>query len=210
MNIASIPKENKAEKEAIEQTLKVLIYTYGFDPQLSKDAVEAITDKSDVTAAYNWILDQNKVEDRGGPIYPKTDCPHLEKHLKVIPDMLTIENTFQSCCSHYEELERLGGPEPLGDAKGYPFVDDLGNVTCPPGENWKCLECNLTRCSRYVNGHALDHWEKTKEECKDGEGHCIAISLADLSVWCYICQSYVVHDMLDPCVKKLQKLKFSD
>ena len=88
-------------------------------------------------------------------------------------------------------------------------MDDLGNVTCPPGENWMCLECGLVRCSRYVNGHCMDHWEKTVKD-GDDEGHCIAASFADLSVWCYKCESYIIHDSLDVVIKKLQELKFPD
>ena len=77
-------------------------------------------------------------------------------------------------------------------------------LSCPTtGENWLCLECGALLCSRYANGHAKLHYEDTKEEgavlagaaknngggSKSEEGHCIAVSLADLSVWCYECNA---------------------
>ena len=38
-------------------------------------------------------------------------------------------------------------------------------------------------CGRYVNQHMVVH--------KDSAGHMMALSLADLSVWCYLCDSYI-------------------
>merc|ERR1712188_198494 len=39
-------------------------------------------------------------------------------------------------------------------------------------------------------------------------GHCLALSLSDLSVWCYECESYVQHENLAPLVKQMELLKF--
>jgi len=39
--------------------------------------------RQDVTQCYNWILDNNHdIEDHGGPVVPKLDCPHLKHHVK--------------------------------------------------------------------------------------------------------------------------------
>jgi len=43
---------------------------------------------------------------------------------------------------------------------------------------------------------------------KEATGHCIAISLADLSVWCYECNAYLHHDSLVGLMKRLEALKF--
>lgn len=53
------------------------------------------------------------------------------------------------------------------------------------GENWICLQCFQVFCSRYVNGHMVQHGEAS--------GHKIALSFADLSVWCYGCDDYIDH-----------------
>ena len=71
---------------------------------------------------------------------------------------------------------------------------------CPNGENWLCLHCGVVRCSRYVNGHCKDHAEES--------GHCIAVSLEDLSVWCYRCSAYLTHPSLDDTLRTLESLKF--
>ena len=49
------------------------------------------------------------------------------------------------------------------------------------GENWLCLSCGEVHCSRYVNEHMVHHNAQT--------GHPITISYADISVWCYSCDS---------------------
>ena len=103
--------------------------------------------------------------------------------------------------------------------------------SCPAGENWLCLECGALLCSRYANGHAKVHYEDTKEEGKAyddatmamggsmlssanakaaaaEEGHCIAVSLADLSAWCYECNAYLHHPKLNVLTKHLEGVKF--
>jgi NAD-dependent deacetylase sirtuin 2 len=95
--------------------------------------------------------------------------------------------------------------------------------SCPQGENWLCLTCGALLCSRYANGHAKMHWEDTKAEddldlavgkpgmnysSEHNSGHCVAVSLGDLSVWCYECQSYLLHPTLDSITKKLEGMKF--
>ena len=96
--------------------------------------------------------------------------------------------------------------------------------TCP-SENWLCLTCGALLCSRYANGHAKMHWEDTKSEETAGlefavgktgmnysnehnVGHCVAVSLGDLSVWCYECGAYLMHPSLECITKKLENIKF--
>lgn len=100
-------------------------------------------------------------------------------------------------------------------------------VACPKGENWLCLTCGQVFCSRYVNGHGLQHWKDTVSSSEGpappltstsddaataaSEGHCVAVSLADLSVWCHVCGAYLVHDetILKPIVSQLEQWKFA-
>ena len=64
-----------------------------------------------------------------------------------------------------------------------------------------CLFCGETRCSRYANGHAISHHQMTKADEESSThvssvmlgaslplGHFLALSLMDLSVWCYECK----------------------
>ena len=73
-----------ARLDAIEKLTNV----FGFDTRTAARAVEAIDDKTDITAAYNWILDHGG-DDKGGPIVPIHDCPHVDQKLvKVTPEIL--------------------------------------------------------------------------------------------------------------------------
>ena len=67
-------------------------------------------------------------------------------------------------------------------------------------EAWLCLYCGETRCGRYSKKHALDHFERTK--------HHLALGLADLSTWCYLCNAYVEHEAIDPLVETVRRAKF--
>ncbi len=93
-------------------------------------------------------------------VVPKEDCPHhANLNLSSIKDKLNYE-TITSVCSK-----------------------------CQDGsENWLCLECDSTFCSRFVNSHMSEHFAEV--------GHSIALSLTDASFWCYSCDSYVnSHDL---------------
>ena len=57
------------------------------------------------------------------------------------------------------------------------------------GEVWICLKCTEVFCSRYVHGHMAKHNTEV--------GHPICFSFADFSYWCYECDSYVIHKLLD-------------
>ncbi len=52
-------------------------------------------------------------------------------------------------------------------------------------ENWYCLACSQVFCGRYVNGHMAEHFKES--------GHGVALSFADLSFWCYFCDSYIIN-----------------
>lgn len=56
-------------------------------------------------------------------------------------------------------------------------------------ENWICLICNRTYCSRFVKGHMAEHYDETR--------HPMVLSFSDISVWCYECDSYVHNPILD-------------
>ncbi|VDK81736.1 unnamed protein product [Litomosoides sigmodontis] len=67
-------------------------------------------------------------------------------------------------------------------------------------EQWVCLTCYSVNCGRYVAGHAVHHQILT--------GHSMALSLTDLSVWCYPCESYVHHEILIPAKNAAHQSKF--
>jgi len=222
------------------------------------------------------------VEDHGGPVVPKLDCPHLKHHVKfriqngrmqivnndenngtmVNPlseefQRLCLEgNLMTSPCQYSSGVlsnkgasrKRLRSEDEkdkiaLGRLKCEEDYDELNednnmegeccskvssSPKCSKGENWLCLECGALMCSRYANGHAKMHYEDTKEEASAkmadksnsdiseeanvgvGAGHCVAVSLADLSVWCYECNAYLQHPSLEALTKHLEEIKFGN
>lgn len=65
-------------------------------------------------------------------------------------------------------------------------LDSRGPIcaTCPASDEvWICACCGTIGCSRFQAGHAAVHARES--------GHHIAISWADMSVWCYMCESYL-------------------
>ncbi|CAI5448176.1 unnamed protein product [Caenorhabditis angaria] len=69
-------------------------------------------------------------------------------------------------------------------------------------EVWTCLTCYQSHCGRFVNEHAIRHYETTN--------HPMALSLADLSAWCYPCESYVHNPVLTPAKSSAHESKFGN
>ena len=185
------------------QTVETLTSVFGFDSEVAKSAVDTVG--PDATACYNYILDENMAEDKGGAIYPIDNCPHLERHCKISKSQIPNRPMQVPCCG--------GGGGGIGSNSNAVVAGLKGDKemdgSCPLGENWLCLQCGKVHCSRYVNGHCAEHWEYSKTN-DDNEGHCIAVSFADLSVWCYECQSYIRNEkLLTPLLKQLEEYKFS-
>lgn len=68
------------------------------------------------------------------------------------------------------------------------------------GECWVCLRCYEVHCGRYINEHMLFHGLETE--------HPLVLSYADLSVWCYPCESYVHHADMLPAKRAAHVSKF--
>jgi histone deacetylase 6 len=62
--------------------------------------------------------------------------------------------------------------------------------------------CNKVFCSRFVHGHMVDHNASSQ--------HPLALSMADLSVWCYGCDFYVDNQALLPFKSLLHLNKFGE
>jgi histone deacetylase 6 len=69
-------------------------------------------------------------------------------------------------------------------------------------ENWICLTCHGVFCSRFVNSHMVEHFEKSK--------HPMVLSFSDLSIWCYACDAYVENEILNEAKASACKSKFGE
>ena len=75
-------------------------------------------------------------EDSGGSVIPSQKCPHI----------------FSSA------LDRDGF---LSDSSLVETFKEPCDICQDSNENWICLSCRMPVCSRFVNGHAEEHWIDT-------------------------------------------------
>lgn len=165
------------------------VISMGFSKDKAEQAVAALGPGATAEAAVAWLLD-NGEEDKGGSVQFKV-------------------------CQHVDEL-RFQRLQPAEDLK----LEKTCKHGCDSHENWLCLHCGEARCGRYGNKHSIKHWEETRRTEESGitvadaaagikaRGHCLAMGLNDLSIWCYECQSYVEHEQLQPLYQRMQELKF--
>jgi hypothetical protein len=57
------------EESNIHSTCQTLVEVFGFSMERALIAVNALSDKSDVQLAWNWLLDHGE-QDSGGPVIP--------------------------------------------------------------------------------------------------------------------------------------------
>ncbi|XP_038578558.1 histone deacetylase 6 [Micropterus salmoides] len=69
-------------------------------------------------------------------------------------------------------------------------------------ENWTCLTCYQVFCGRYVNEHMVTHGVVSE--------HPMVLSFSDLSVWCYLCESYVHNQTLFEAKNAAHWAKFGE
>ena len=216
------------------QCMEHLTSIFQFTPQQAQNAINVVG--ADVTVCYNYILDHESTAlDKGGAIYPKYDCPHISQCIHHDHELNQYynyncfdehnnedNNNNNNRCTYIQDEQHQ--QHDCGSKRKSEIIDGL---FCPKGENWICLTCNAIRCSRYVNGHCKDHWKNTKRQQEEEEdkkvgdtacitartdriGHCIALSLQDLSVWCYECNAYIIHPDLTKIVNKFEHAKFAN
>jgi len=117
---------------------------------------------------------QKPVIQTGFSVAPREDCPHFSNQTVFgIIEKITPAFRANTC------------------------------TTCKDqSENWICLNCGQTFCSRYVKGHSSEH--------NKSSGHSVTMSFSDLSIWCYECDDYITHPFLSVFVKELYKAKFGE
>ncbi|CAH8530062.1 unnamed protein product [Schistosoma margrebowiei] len=83
-----------------------------------------------------------------------------------------------------------------------PDINSLCSNCNHSSENWVCLSCYAVYCGRYANSHMIEHFTITK--------HSIVLSYADLSTWCYECESYVHNEVLLNMKRAVYQVKFGE
>ena len=213
--VATASNTDNQEDATLAQAMyavESLVQLFGFSYEAANEAVNAVG--VDITACSNWILNQGLGQDEGGAIYPIDPCEHvqydhsdanspisqlLKEHGDSITSTATIKSIFQIPCVYEPPPSKTDSD--VGRLKSDQTASD-SSTSCPMGENWICLTCAKILCSRYINGHGVCHWEDTH--------HSVAVSLADLSVWCHSCQAYIKtnEEPLKPLLRTIEEIKF--
>ncbi|KAI8099649.1 uncharacterized protein BX664DRAFT_355050 [Halteromyces radiatus] len=90
----------------------------------------------------------------------------------------------------YAVEPRLDCPHlPITTKEQSVFLDQPCQQCNDETENWQCLTCNIVLCSRYRQAHMQAHVGSSR--------HPVCLSYSDLSFWCFDCDSYVTHPVLD-------------
>ncbi|KAF6122503.1 ubiquitin specific peptidase 44 [Phyllostomus discolor] len=70
-------------------------------------------------------------------------------------------------------------------------------VDCNTTESvWACLSCSHVACGRYIEEHALKHFQESS--------HPVALEVNDMYVFCYLCDDYVLNDNASGDLKLLR------
>lgn len=117
---------------------------------------------------------------------------------------MVFPGTFAEPCPHLKNIASKPPaiPIPTDALCQHPDCGCAGK-----GDNWICLEegCMKVFCGRNKCKHMLKHSEETAHE--------VALSLNDLSTWCYRCQAFLDHSgnsQLLSIFEYFHRLKFGD
>uniref|UniRef100_UPI0037E8599D histone deacetylase 6 isoform X1 n=2 Tax=Semicossyphus pulcher TaxID=241346 RepID=UPI0037E8599D len=97
-------------------------------------------------------------------------------------------------CPHLDAIK----PLPPSGIDVFQSCQDCGS----DAENWTCLTCYQVLCGRYVNEHMVTHGVVSE--------HPMVLSFCDLSVWCYLCESYVHNQILFEAKNAAHFAKFGE
>lgn len=72
-------------------------------------------------------------------------------------------------------------------------------VDCNTTESiWACLSCSHVACGRYIEEHALKHFQESS--------HPVALEVNEMYVFCYLCDDYVLNDNATGDLKLLRNM----
>ncbi|XP_021543207.1 ubiquitin carboxyl-terminal hydrolase 44 [Neomonachus schauinslandi] len=101
--------------------------------------------------------------------------------------MLTMDK-----CKHIGQL-RLAQDHSILNPQKWHCVD------CNTTESiWACLSCSHVACGRYIEEHALRHFQESS--------HPVALEVNEMYVFCYLCDDYVLNDNATGDLKLLRSM----
>ncbi|KAM8935425.1 ubiquitin carboxyl-terminal hydrolase 44 [Lycaon pictus] len=101
--------------------------------------------------------------------------------------MLTMDK-----CKHIGQLQLAQDHSILNPQKWH-------CVDCNTTESiWACLSCSHVACGRYIEEHALKHFQESS--------HPVALEVNEMYVFCYLCDDYVLNDNATGDLKLLRNM----
>ncbi|XP_045868379.1 ubiquitin carboxyl-terminal hydrolase 44 isoform X2 [Meles meles] len=95
-------------------------------------------------------------------------------------------------CKHIGQL-RLAQDHSILNPQKWHCVD------CNTTESiWACLSCSHVACGRYIEEHALKHFQESS--------HPVTLEVNEMYVFCYLCDDYVLNDNATGDVKLLRSM----
>lgn len=150
---------------------------------------QAVTEK-------RWGLQKQKMAEGGQAevpgfsVAPSPNCPHVAaSSFQIYPDLVVSDTGALGKAPRKNLYSENCACNTCGDAE----------------ESWVCLLCGFSGCSRYKACHMVDH---VKDKSNEHSGTVIAISLADLSTWCFACDDYITHPKLEIVFREFHRGKF--
>jgi len=195
--------------EFLSFTEEVCVSFYGF---YSEPGV-TLAVPQERTSVFTYLISIDPLAER--PVWEVNTLPEFESHVQEfiantvpLPHLAHRERESQKMQAVSEQLSACADPLfPMPDMTGWHAVCPLATCThaeslqafsglcvdtaapCAEegcgniGENMLCLSCGAVRCGRHVQGHMIAHNTLT--------GHPLVVGFADLSFWCYPCESYI-------------------
>lgn len=115
---------------------------------------------------------------------PRSDCPHLV----TLDANSTPNGNIILKERHYLNLINVVFFFSISAINTKSLCQKCDPTTEKRVENWICLLCFETYCSRFIQEHMLFHHLETD--------HALALSYSDLSVWCFKCDDYIDNPIL--------------
>lgn len=142
--------------------------------------------------------DSGDERDRNDENSKSSKCAHITKAIDFAKVKKYIkQNGFTVSCVECDKQKRenptIEGAND-GDDEGY------------DRSLWMCLRCGQQFCGRFVNKHAIAHYEKAHSDL-----HAIVVNTTTFNIWCYMCDDEMAedsHKRLLECVSFVRKESF--
>ena len=137
-----------------------------------------------------------------GYVHPKATCEHLDEHVKIV-ECVSVGIKFNIWTIYLKSHIKRNRPKmqwmwhgqrDMAVPSVWPVL--LVNI-------WSWSKNYLFKSGRFINRHMVDHAMK--------DYHLLAMSLSDLSFWCYVCDCYIINTnpTLMPIYASAHLLKFN-